>query len=149
MLTFEEKLELAREFNRKFIASNYTGKKIAEEIIASAELTQEQLGKLVGLYDKWEIGRAYSVGEHLRYNDNLYRVIQSHTSQADWLPDVTESLYTLVQPQGVIEEWGTRNLTTNPFMTGEQVIFEGQVWESTKDNNSWSPTEYPQGWQLV
>lgn len=113
-------------------------------------LTQEQLDSLLYLYAKWEVGVAYKTGHYLRHNNNLYKVLQPHTSQADWLPDTTASLYTLVQPQGVIEEWGVRNLTTNPFMTGEQVRFtDGKVYESTIDNNTWSPTDYPTGWILI
>lgn len=27
--------------------------------------------------------------------------------------------------------------------------FEGKIYESAIDNNTWSPSEYPQGWELV
>ena len=148
-MTHEERLAKAVEFNKKFIASNYTGKKIADEIIVADTLTQEQLDSLIYLYDEWEVGIAYEVGQYRRYNGNLYKVIQTHTSQADWLPDITASLYTLVQPQGVIEEWGTRTLSVNPFMIGEQVKFEGVIYESTINNNVWTPVDYPQGWKVV
>ena len=37
----------------------------------------------------------------------------------------------------------------NPYKTGDKVMFEGQVYVSLIDGNVWSPTAYPQGWQLV
>ena len=33
-----------------------------------------------------------------------------------------------------------------PYKIGDKVIFEGDVWVSKIDNNTWSPTEYPTGW---
>ena len=35
------------------------------------------------------------------------------------------------------------------YNKGAQVRFNGDVYESVIDNNSWSPTEYPAGWKLI
>lgn len=35
------------------------------------------------------------------------------------------------------------------YAKGDRVTFEGKVYESTIDNNAYSPSAYPQGWQLV
>lgn len=35
------------------------------------------------------------------------------------------------------------------YQTGDRVIYNGQIYESTIDNNVWSPDTHPQGWQLV
>ena len=35
------------------------------------------------------------------------------------------------------------------YQTGDRVIYNGQIYESTIDNNVWSPDAHPQGWQLV
>lgn len=35
------------------------------------------------------------------------------------------------------------------YKIGDQVMFEGKVWESLIDANVWSPTAYPQGWKEV
>ena len=148
-MTHEERLALAMEFNKKFIASNYVTKEGVKEIIEAGMLTQGELDSLINLYDEWKENVSYSVSQYVRYEGRLYKVIQAHTSQFDWAPSSTESLYTLVQPQGVIEEWGVRNLATTPFMMGEQVIYTGVVYESTIDNNVWSPLDYPQGWKIA
>lgn len=47
-----------------------------------------------------------------------------------------------------IPEW-TQPDSTNPYMMGDKVTFNGSVYESLIDNNIWSPTDYPQGWALV
>lgn len=35
------------------------------------------------------------------------------------------------------------------YNTGDRVRFEGLVYESTIDGNTWSPAEYPAGWKLI
>ena len=42
------------------------------------------------------IGKPLSVGEKLRYDGKLYKVIQAHTAQADWLPSDLPALYGLI-----------------------------------------------------
>ncbi|NLW06318.1 MAG: sugar-binding protein, partial [Pseudomonadaceae bacterium] len=34
------------------------------------------------------------------------------------------------------------------YNKGDKVIFEGEVYESTIDNNTWSPTDYPSSWKF-
>lgn len=148
-MTHEERLNLALEFNKKFIANNYISKTSAEEILVKVDLTQEEINALQSLYDEWHTRDSFEVGEYIRYNNTLYKVILEHPRQDNWLPDKEASLFTIVQAVGIIEEWGTRNLTVNPFMIGEQVRFEGVIYESTIDNNVWTPLAYSQGWKLA
>lgn len=148
-MTHEERLNLALEFNKKFIANNFVSKTNADEILVKVDLTQEEINALQNLYDEWHTRDSFEVGEYIRYNNTLYKVVLEHPRQDNWLPDVEESLYTVVQAVGVTEEWGTRNLTVNPFMFGEKVRFEGVVYKSKIDNNVWSPTDYAQGWEVV
>lgn len=42
------------------------------------------------------IGKPLAVGEKLRYGGRLYKVIQAHTAQADWLPSGLPALYGLI-----------------------------------------------------
>lgn len=41
----------------------------------------------------WIIGEAVSVGDRREYHGSIYKVIQSHTTQAGWTPDLTPSLW--------------------------------------------------------
>jgi hypothetical protein len=35
------------------------------------------------------------------------------------------------------------------YSVGDRVTFEGAVWESVIDANTWSPAAYPAGWKKV
>ena len=71
-------------------------------------LSDEDALDALGLYDEWEVGVEYKVEEEggvlikprITRNGKLYRVEQTHVSQADWLPEDTTALYTEVAAQG-------------------------------------------------
>ena len=101
------------------------------------------------LFPKWKPGKQYSAGERLQHDGILYRVLQAHTSQADWTPDTAVSLFAQVLPgqDGTdIGEWVQPD-STNPYMAGDKVTHNGHTWESTVDNNVWEPGVY--GWVEV
>lgn len=102
-------------------------------------------------YDDWEVGVKYEVGTYIRYEGILYKVITAHTSQSDWTPTSASSLFAkvLIDPTGeTINEWVQPD-STNPYMTGDKVIFNGKTYESVIDNNVWSPSAYPAGWKEI
>lgn len=102
------------------------------------------------LFKKWDGNNTfYKIGERFVYNNILYKVLQSHTSQLDWTPDTTPSLYTkvLIPDENVIPEWQQPD-STNGYMIGDKVTYNGQIYESLINNNIWSPIDYPAGWQL-
>ena len=59
-------------------------------------LTDTEALDVPKLFPSWEIGHTYATGDRFEWSDKLYKVIQPHTSQADWTPDVATSLYTEV-----------------------------------------------------
>ena len=63
---------------------------------AATSLTDEDALQAVELFPQWVIDHAYAVDERLQYNGVLYRVVQAHTSQADWTPDKTPALFVVV-----------------------------------------------------
>lgn len=106
----------------------------------------------IDLFPTWNAGGiSYEVGTRVRYEGTLYKVLQYHTSQESWNPADAPSLFAEVLPgQGGtdIGEWQQPD-STNPYMIGDRVIFEGKIYESTVDNNVWSPADYPAGWREV
>ena len=105
------------------------------------------------LYKEFEaqIGRDLAVGEYIQYNDKLYKVLQAHKVQLNWTPEDAPSLFAevLTDPTGeTILEWKQPS-STNPYMKGDKVIFEGKTYESLIDNNVWSPAAYPAGWRQL
>ena len=118
-------------------------------------LTDEQALEVKTVFPMWVVGVNYKVGFKVRFNDILYKVLQAHTSQVDWTPDVAVSLFVQVgavnddvPPEEIIPEW-VQSDSTNPYMKGDKVIFEGKIYESLIDNNIWSPAAYPAGWTVV
>ena len=96
-------------------------------------------------------GVAYEVGKRIMYKGILYKVIQAHTSQADWTPVAAPSLFAKVINEtidGSIPEFEQPD-STNPYMKGDRVLFNGKVYESLIDNNVYSPEAYPAGWKEV
>ena len=149
MLTHAERMELAIKFNQERKSGRIAGQIATRSLIKSDELSPEEMAKLVGIYDAWTVGVAYVIGDIISYHGVLYEVIQAHTSQADWTPDTVPALFKSHAPAGVIPEWQQPTGGHDAYNIGDKVTFEGKVYESTIDANTWSPTAYPQGWQLV
>ena len=119
------------------------------------DLTDEQALEMPLLFPKWQANIQYEVGYRVLYLGTLYKVIQAHTSQQGWEPDITPSLFAknlIVKDddgeQVDIPEWEQPG-STNPYMKGDKVKFEGKIYQSLIDQNVWSPAAYPQGWEEV
>jgi len=115
------------------------------------EMTDEQALQSPALFREWNGNSvAYIIGQRLVYNNILYKVLQGHTSQSDWTPDAAVSLFAkvLIPDENTISEWEQPD-STNCYMTGNKVVFEGKTYESIIDNNVWSPIDYPAGWQEI
>lgn len=135
------RLDRAREFRRRTQATI----RAAQQLMRLDELSAEELKDMVNLYDPYEVGKAYVVGDIVRFDSKLYRVVQEHMSQADWIPNELPALYAEIVPAGVIPEYSVGTV----YAIGNQVIFEGNLYRSTIDNNVWSPVGYPAGWEAV
>lgn len=98
------------------------------------------------LFDAWSgEGVAYAAGDRVLYNDLLYKVLQAHTSQADWTPDTAVSLFVRVDDPG--EEWPEWRQPTgaqDAYAKDAKVSHNGKHWTSDVDANVWEPGAY--GW---
>ena len=113
---------------------------------ASVSLADEDALQAVELFPQWVTGHAYAVDERLQYKNVLYRVVQAHTSQADWTPDITPALFVVVS----LDEWPEFVQPTgahDAYKKGDKITFEGKHYISLIDANVYSPTAYPAGWQ--
>lgn len=117
---------------------------------ASVGLSDEDALEAVELFPAWAAGKDYSADERIRYGDKLYRVVQAHTSQADWTPDTTLALFTEVALPGEILVWKQPTGAQDAYNKGDRVRYpdeNGVVYESTVDANVWEPGVY--GWEVV
>ena len=121
--------------------------------VAGAVLDDELALECVRLYRAWEVNRNYTVGEFLTYGVNrvndpqLYNVIQAHTSQMGWTPDVAVSLFVAV---GLNSEgypvWSQPTGAHDAYNKGDVVSYNGVLYVSLIDGNVYSPDVYPAGW---
>ena len=100
------------------------------------------------LFPRWQPDTTYTRGQRICGEDTiLYTVLQDHTSQSDWLPSQTPSLYAkvLIPDPAIIPEWVQPD-STNPYMKGDKVLHNNSTWISDVDNNVWEPGVY--GWSV-
>lgn len=122
----------------------------------AATLTEEQALEIATVYPAWEAGKTYAVGDIISYGTNsvgdtkLYKVVQAHTSQADWTPGAgTESLYDAfgLDDSGY-PVWSQPSGAHDAYNTGDIVNYNGTLYQSLIDGNTWSPEAYPAGWEV-
>jgi hypothetical protein len=109
-------------------------------------LTDEEAYEVATIYPKYEIGKAYKIGDRFIDGVNgvgdaqLYKVVQDHISQADWIPSGTPSLYKAV---GVTEdgydEWSQPTGAHDTYNKGDIVCHEGKLYISTVEGNAYAP----------
>ncbi len=138
-------IEKLRELGQQMRANLQATRKL----IRVDELSETELTELIDLYEPYQLDHDYNVGDVFKQEEKLYKVIQPHTSQADWLPDTLPALYLNMMPENAIPEWVQPTMADDAYSIGDKVIFEGEVYESIIDGNTWSPTDYPQGWKLI
>ncbi len=115
---------------------------IAVAQIQAQSLTDEQAVQVKAIYPAYNPnGVSYAKDFKATYNGELYKCLQAHTSQEDWNPENSPSLWAKVlagQEGTGIGEWEQPD-STNPYMAGDQVTHNGKTWESLVDNNVWEP----------
>lgn len=117
---------------------------------AAIALDDEDALEAIQLFSMWHAGKSYEKDDRVRYDNILYKCLQSHTSQENWTPTAAPSLWAkvLIPSPDVIPEWEQPD-STNPYQIGDRVRFNGKVYESVIANNIWSPEAYPAGWREV
>lgn len=123
--------------------------------IFAQTLPDNEALEVATIYPPYKVGVAYKVNEMFTYGENgtgdpqLYRVVQEHTSQVDWTPDVTASLY---NPIGLNEEgypvWSQPTGAHDAYNIGDIVDYNGTLYKSLIDGNVYSPESYPAGWEV-
>lgn len=124
--------------------------RITEMDTALATLPDENAVDAVTLFQKWRPGEYYAADYRLQWKEKLYRVVQPHTSQEGWEPDITPALFTEIAKPGEIPVWRQPTGAQDAYMAGDKVHYPGEndpVWISDVDNNVWAPGVY--GWSEV
>jgi hypothetical protein len=102
--------------------------------------------------ENWLIDKDYKTGDKFIYENKIYKVIQDHKSFSNWLPNLVHSVYTVIglkEQATEIKDWVQPTGSHNDYNIGDKVKFDSKIYESLINNNTWSPSVYPQGWKLI
>ncbi len=121
-------------------------------------LDEESAMGIATVFPAWDgNAHSYKSGEYCTYGINsvgdlqLYKCLQAHTSQEDWAPDVSPSLFKAIGISGDgIPVWSQPVGAEDAYAKGDKVHYpdaEGNIYESLIDGNVWSPEAYPAGWE--
>lgn len=129
-------------------------RKVVQKFAASFD--DEEALEVASIYDLWQPGKSYKIDEIIVFDTNevgdpqLYRVVQAHTSQIDWLPNATPSLYVAI---GLDDNghpvWSQPTGAHDAYNTGDIVNYNGELYESLINGNVYSPDAYPAGWKKL
>ena len=117
---------------------------------ATASLSDDDALSAVTLFPEWRAGIDVEADERYEYETKLYRVVQAHTTSAEWPPDQTPALFTEVAHPGEIPVWRQPTGAQDAYMTGDRVHYptaDDPIYRSLVDNNVWSP-DTPGLWEL-
>lgn len=91
-------------------------------------------------------GVKYVIGDIVRFNDKVYRVVLGHTSQSDWMPSVAISLFAEISLEE-FPEWKQPTGAHDAYKIGDKCTHKDKRWISTIDANVYEPSVY--GWDEI
>lgn len=118
------------------------------QLIEQLAITLDDETALTGveLFPMWVVGKAYAVNDRAQYNGTLYKCVQAHTSQADWMPSATPALWKTVSVDEY-PEWVQPTGAHDAYNIGDKVTYNGQHYVCTSNANVYAPDVY--GWDLI
>lgn len=133
--------------DKRFVAKQFN--RFMQMQVQSANLDDDKAMEVADLYPAWESKKTFNVGDIFKYGVNadnetqLYKVLQAHTSQEDWTPNATPSLYKKIgfTDEGV-SVWTQPLGKEDSYMKGDEVSHNGELWTSDIDYNVWEPGAY-------
>ena len=125
----------------------------SSEAVGIAFVTMTERGDIDGvtagehaeLFSPWAYPVAYTAGQIRERSGKLYKCLQAHTSQGNWKPEDSPSLWVgISDPAEEWPEWSQPVGSTDAYAKGAKVSHNGKHWTSDVDANVWEPGAY--GW---
>ena len=108
--------------------------------------TDEQAVLVPNVFPSWKPEKEYKTGDRIQYQGKLYKVITSHTSQEDWIPDKTPALWVAVSIEEY-PEWVQPAGAHDAYNIGDKVTYKGNHYVCDINGNVYAPDVY--GWTLI
>lgn len=123
MLTLEQKLERAKHLRRMAVWS-------------AEGLDDSKAAQVPTLYPAWKPDEQVQVGDRRYYepSNKVYTCVQAHTTQADWTPDNSASLWSVID----VEHAGTYDdpipaASNMEYFKDKYYIEDGTIYICTRD----------------
>ena len=121
-------------------------------MVENGEIDEVTASENADMFLSWHENITFNAGDFRTYSTEesetkLYKCLQSHTSQADWTPDVSPALWKEVGiTENGIPEWSQSISSADAYMLNDEVMHNGSKWVSDYDNNVWEPGVF--GWHI-
>ena len=123
-------------------------------LIMRANFTNKEAVSFSYAYPEWSPGNDYKKDWIIKYNNDLYRIGQDHTSQAQWIPgsEGTTALYSKISiSEEGYEIWKEWDGVSGAYAK-DQIVqdpTDGNLYKSKIDSNVWGPpSTQPSFWEL-
>ena len=150
-----EKLKKLREEIETNTSEVTEIKKATRKLVSISEISKDEYKDIISIYDDWKSGVSYEPNQIVKKDNELYEIIQPHTSQQDWLPESTPALYkNITAPETndgveIVPDYKQPLGAHDSYKKGDKVRFDSKIYESLIDNNVHSPSAHPAGWKEV
>lgn len=130
-----------------------------EVVILTRDFLPDTLAlTLPEIYNEWNPDSVSYIGKDtatednpasiVRYNDALYRCLQSHTSQASWTPEASPSLWVLIDDPAIEwPEWKQPTGAHDAYDLNAKVSHNGKKWISQIAANTTEPGADERYWK--
>ena len=118
---------------------------LRQTLLKSARnLSDEEALSIQFFFPKWDVGQQYHKDDRVEYNTILYKVLYDNiTGDINDLPSVSTNYYRIPVPVSMALPYNSEKI----YQKNERVTYGGFVYESSINNNTWSPIEF--GWHQV
>lgn len=106
-------------------------------------LTDEVALDYIAIFHDWTVGEELNIGDRIEHEGKLYKVVQAHTTQEGWTPDLTLALF---EPIDIVNE-GT---LANPIVAAAGMCYfkdkyyldetNGKIYLCTRDDSNGNGT---------
>lgn len=153
-----------KELNTKTDQLNNLVNEVAKQFVLSTELSDEQRETILNRYRTIQVGDTVHPNEVVNIDGELFKMVQGSPVTIEtesWLREASifspflQKKVIMEDENGeevevdVVDEFVQPSGGHDAYQAGDKVVFEGKVWVSLIDNNVWSPSSHPSGWEEV
>lgn len=95
----EAQAQAEAEEKRRLLSISEVQELLVRQQINTLAVDDATAYRMREFYPEWAEGQSYTVNYKIVYKGNLYKVVQEHTSQSTWLPDVVPAIYVRIDEQ--------------------------------------------------